>query len=150
VQSLSGALAFRPQGVETRTGFADPATASAIRATRDQALERFGAADNPELANAIRVHYEGTNAAIRWAERARLEAEPRHLDALLKFAARAYRRPLVPVERSEISAYYRELRDKNGMSHEDAIRASIVSLLVSSDFCYRVDLVDSGGGSVAK
>ena len=69
------------------------------------------------------------------------------MDLLLKFAARAYRRPLAPVERDEILAYYRELRDQRNLAHEEAMRASVVSLLVSPDFLYRVDLVDGGAAS---
>ncbi|HYP14507.1 MAG TPA: DUF1587 domain-containing protein, partial [Bryobacteraceae bacterium] len=127
IQSSSGAVSGRQegQGTSVGSGFADLATESAIRASRDQTLQRFGATANPEMAKAIIDHFDGTNAAIRWAEKARIEAEPRHLDALMKFARRAYRRPLVQEERDEILAYYRELRDKNGMSHEEAIRASI-------------------------
>src|SRR5262249_44767143 len=70
------------------------------------------------------------------------EAEPRHLDALLQFAARSYRRPLVQEERDDILVYYRELREQKGLSHEEAMRGSIASILVSPDFLYRVDLVD--------
>jgi hypothetical protein len=132
------------------TSYRDLATEKAIFASRDQAIKRFGSADNPEIEKAMRIHFESSNAAIRWAERTAIESEPRHLDALLKFAARAYRRSLAPEERAEILAYYRELREKNAMSHEDAVRASIVSLLVSPDFCYRVDLVEAGIGSAAR
>ena len=151
VQSSSGAVGGGAggQGATLRAGYADLATETAILAGRDQALGRFAGANNAEIAQGIRDYYDGINAAIRWAERARLEAEPRHLDALLKFAARAYRRPLDQAERDDVLAYYRELGDKHGMSHEDAIRASIVSLLVSPDFCYRIDLVDAGLGSAA-
>jgi hypothetical protein len=39
-------------------------------------------------------------------------------------------------------AYYRSLRTQNNLSHEAAIRDSIVSLLVSPDFLYRIDLVE--------
>ena len=41
-----------------------------------------------------------------------LDAEPHHLDALVKFAARAYRRPLTPAERDDLLGYYHSLRDK--------------------------------------
>ena len=41
------------------------------------------------------------NDTLRRMERMRVEAEPRHLDALLKFAARAYRRPLSQAEREK-------------------------------------------------
>src|SRR5262249_7583325 len=78
------------------------------------------------------------------------ESDVGHSEGLPNFASRAYRRFLAQEERDEILAYYRELRDKNGMSHEDAVRASIVSQLVSPDFCYRVDLIEAGMGSVPK
>src|SRR6185295_10563430 len=67
-------------------------------------------------------------------------AEPKHLETLLKFAARAYRRPLSKAERDDILAYYHTLRDKNDLTHEEAIRNSIASILMAPDFCYRIDL----------
>jgi hypothetical protein len=102
------------------------------------------------ILEAVKDYFDRTNAQIRWVERARLEAEPRQLDALLKFAASAYRRPLSQEERDDILAYYRELRDKKGLSHEEAIRGSIASILVSPDFLYRVDLVDAGARATAR
>jgi len=143
IQSSGGGGRGGP--AQTETGYRDVTAESVILAARDQAIARAG--NNPALVQAIKDHYDGINGAIRWAERARLEAEPRHLDELLKFAARAYRRPLAQDERQDILAYYHELREKNNLSHEDAVRASIVSLLVSPDFCYRVDLVDAAGSS---
>ena len=71
-------------------------------------------------------------------ERVRAESEPRHLEALLDFATRAYRRPLAKDEQDEILAYYRDLREKGNLSHEEAIRGSVTSLLVSPDFLYHV------------
>jgi hypothetical protein len=106
---------------------------------RDEYLERAALAENPVITQAIKDHFNGINATIRWAERARAEAEPRHLEALLTFAARAYRRPLYETDRVDILAYYRELRDKSGLTHDEAMRASVVSLLVSPDFCYRLE-----------
>jgi hypothetical protein len=37
-------------------------------------------------------------------------------------------------------AYYKKLRTQNGCSHEDAVRDSIVGILMSPDFLYRFDL----------
>ena len=71
----------------------------------------------------------------------RVEAEPQHLDALLKFAARAYRRPLSTPENEDLIAYYHLLRDKSGLTHEEAMRDSLVSILMSPKFCYRIDLM---------
>ncbi len=55
--------------------------------------------NDPAAAEAIRDHFNQTNATLRSLEKERAEAEPRQLEALLQFAARAYRRPLTQAER---------------------------------------------------
>jgi len=95
---------------------------------------------NPIATQAIIDHFDRVNATIRGIEKERIDAEPRHLDALLAFAARAYRRPLSQAERADLLAFYHSLRDKSELSHEEAMRDSIVSVLMSPYFCYRVDL----------
>ena len=47
-----------------------------------------------------------------------------------------------PAERADLLAFYRSLRDKNNLTHEEAMRDSIVSVLMSPHFCYRLDLAD--------
>jgi hypothetical protein len=130
-----------------RPSFKDATTQRVILGMRDTFL-KAASTDNAAVTQAIKVHFESINSEIRWVEEARAEAEPRHLDALLKFAARAYRRPLAREERDEILAYYHELREKNNLTHEEAMRGSITSLLVSPDFLYRVDL--DGGVRTAR
>jgi hypothetical protein len=92
---------------------------------------------------AIEEHFSWLNANLRWVEKAKIDAEPTHVDALLDFAARAWRRPLSAAEKTDLRSYYRKLREKDGLSHEDAIRDSIVMALVSPDFCYRIDLASA-------
>ncbi|HEY1753786.1 MAG TPA: DUF1592 domain-containing protein [Bryobacteraceae bacterium] len=89
---------------------------------------------------AVRDHFDRINATLRNLEKERLAAEPKHLDALLKFAARAYRRPLTKAESDDLLANYHSLRDKSGLTHEEAMRDSVVGILMSPDFCYRLDL----------
>jgi hypothetical protein len=98
--------------------------------------------NDPIAMQAIADHFDRVNATLRTIERERLAAEPRHLDALLAFAARAYRRQLSPAERADLLAFYRALRDRRNLSHEEAMRDSIVSILMSPHFCYRLDLAD--------
>jgi hypothetical protein len=93
---------------------------------------------------AIRDHFENINARIRWVEQARLAAQPGHLASLVDFAERAYRRPLSQAERKDLIAFYRTLRDNDGLSHEDALRDAITSVLVSPHYCYRLELEDAG------
>jgi hypothetical protein len=109
---------------------------------RDAYLAKAEASDNPIAMEAIRVHFQWVNDTLRRVERMRVEAEPHHLDALVKFAARAYRRPLAQTERDDLLAYYSMLREKDGLTHEEAVRDSIVRVLMSPKFCYRIDLVE--------
>jgi hypothetical protein len=131
--------------------FAESTSAATINRYRDHFLEIVAPANNPAMMQAVKVHFDTINSEIRWVEQARKDAEPRHLDALLKFAARAYRRPLRQDDRDDILAYYHDLREKSNLTHEEAMRSSIVSLLVSPDFLYRADLVETSfGGAAAK
>ena len=95
--------------------------------------------NNPIAFEAISEHFESVNRAIRTVERKRLEAEPHQIDALLAFASRAYRRPLSAAERDDLRAFYRTLREKNSLTHEEAMRDLIVNVLMSPHFNYRVD-----------
>ncbi len=112
---------------------------------RDQYLVKAKAAasNDPVAIQAINAHFQQVNTAIRAVEKIRAESEPRHLEALAQFAARAYRRPLTQAERADLMTYYREVREKSGLTHEEAIRDSIVGILMSPDFCYRIDLLDN-------
>ena len=113
-----------------------------IMAMRDAYLAKADASvtNDPVAPTAIRDHYDRINATLRGIEKERQLAEPKHLEALVRFAARAYRRPLAPAERDDLLAYYRVLRTKNELPHEEAIRDSVVSILMSPDFLYRIDL----------
>ena len=94
----------------------------------------------------IEDFFERVSTSIRAVEDARLAAEPSHLRALVRFAERATRRPLTPGEKEDIQVFYRSLREQEGLSHEDAVRDTLVSILMSPQFCYRVDLVEQGTG----
>ncbi len=118
-----------------------------ILGLRDAYFAKVEPSNNPVAMEAIGDHFRRVDNTIRSVERMRLEAEPRHLDALLKFAARAYRRPLVKAERDDMLAYYRRLRDKSGLTHEEAIRDSVVSVLMAPDFSYRLDVSDARVGA---
>ena len=107
-------------------------------------LERARPSGNETALAAIAAHFDTVNATLRWVEKAQEEAEPRQLEALLGLAARAYRRPLTTSERQDLLAYYRSLREQEDLDHAAAMRDVLVSVLMSPDFCYRIDLVDAG------
>jgi hypothetical protein len=63
-------------------------------------------------------------------------AEPRHVEQLAAFAARAWRRPLVAEEREAILAGYKADRAE-GTEHDPAFRAALARVLSSPWFLYR-------------
>jgi hypothetical protein len=119
------------------------ASESRIKHVKENFLAQARGGGEVEL-KAIRDFFDGVNQSIRSVEKARLDAEPRHLDALLQFAARAYRRPLSREEKADLLAYYRTCRQKDGLDHEGALRETLVTVLMSPDLCYRIDLASPG------
>jgi hypothetical protein len=93
---------------------------------------------NDTALGVVRDYFDRMNANVRALERAKAAAEPSHLDALLAFAERAYRRPMTKAEKDDLLGFYRSLRDQH-LSHEDAIRDAVASALMSPFFCYRID-----------
>jgi hypothetical protein len=150
---------FFNQSGEVRRGDAEAGTArpadhqvtdtAVIMAMRDAYLAKAAAdpANDPVAPKAIREHFDRVNATLRKLEKERMDAEPKHVEALLRFTARAYRRPITNAEREDVLAFYHQLRTKNELSHEDAIRDATVSVLMSPDFLYRLDLTDAGTAS---
>ncbi len=93
---------------------------------------------------AIEDYFTHMSADIRKVERDRRAAEPSHLRSVVQFAERAYRRPLTAGERDGLLAFYRRLRQKEDLTHEEALADALASVLLSPHFCYRVDLAPPG------
>lgn len=89
---------------------------------------------------AIEHYFREINLQIRRVETSRMAAEAIHIQSTIDFAERAYRRPLSPAERDGLKAFYESLRKTEGLTHEEAIQDTIVSILVSPHFSYRVDM----------
>jgi len=72
-----------------------------------------------------------------------LSAEPGHLEALLAFATRAWRRPLAADEREAILTSYRADRAEDA-KHDPAFRAALARVLSSPWFLYRAEQPSPG------
>lgn len=66
------------------------------------------------------------------------DTQPAHLEAVVKFAGTAYRRPLTATEQDELRALYRRLRAEE-IRHEEAIRLTLARVLVAPAFLYRAE-----------
>ncbi len=148
---LSGRRGARGQpDEETPEGVARPEDKEITSEARINELrDRFvmqAQGGSEEAIKAVKDYFKWVNDGIRWVEKARSNAEPSHLESLLQFAARAYRRPLSQAEKNDLTGYYRSMRQKDGLDHETAMRESIVGVLMSPDFCYRIDLAEANRG----
>lgn len=65
-----------------------------------------------------------------------VSVEPVHIDAVVRFSERAWRRPLTGQEEKSIRDLYRTLRNKD-VDHEEAIRLMLARVLASPAFLYR-------------
>ena len=74
-------------------------------------------------------------------------AVAKQLAALIDFAAKAYRRPLLEQEKTELLAIYQLLRTKD-MAHDEAFRKVLTRVLMSPSFMYRLE--QPPAGKVAK
>ncbi len=106
-----------------------------VAAVKERGLEEEALAE-------ISRYFIEQSKRIQAYELSRAKAEPIHRQALLKFAAKAWRRPLTKQESDDLLQFYRSLREASELSHEDAIRDVVTSILVSPFFCYRVDFAD--------
>ena len=123
----------------------DATSASKIQHLRDAYLARAKKnAASAAAIEAIETYFAEMGALIRKVEQARTSAEPSQLSALVSFAERAYRRPLSRSEQEETIAFYRTLRQKDELGHEDAIRDTVTSILMSPHFCYRLEPAAAG------
>jgi hypothetical protein len=123
-----------------RPGDKEVTSEKVIFGIRDNYLAKAESSGADEVAKeAIREHFKRVNDTIRLVEKARLDAEPSHLESLMQFASKAYRRKLTAKDRDKLLRYYKNLRDVNNLTHDDAMREMITLVLMSPDFCYRID-----------
>ncbi len=103
--------------------------------TFDQML---GFASQENQTDKVEAWRKPITAAYEAAVKVQAASEPKHLEALLAFAARAYRRPLSDREKDDLQALYRRLRGEE-LGHDDAFRLVLARVLVSPEFLYRVE-----------
>lgn len=104
----------------------------------------FVTQDQPK---ALVVFYEGKREPFRKRaeefEKEMAAAASKQMDALLAFAARAYRRPLRDKEKEDLRDLYARLRKKEA-GHEEAFRGVLARVLMSPSFLFRVEEAPPG------
>jgi hypothetical protein len=105
-----------------------------------QLLEYASQDADPKVFEPMRKPFNDRAAAYK---KALVDAEPTQVDALLRFAAKAYRRPLTAQETKDLRTLYRRMR-KEGLPHEEAFRFTLARILISPDFLYRREVAPAG------
>jgi len=70
-------------------------------------------------------------------------AEPLHVDALVEFADRAYRRPPSDLEANALRGLYRQLREQE-LPHNEAFRLTLARVFVATPFLFRLENSPAG------
>ncbi len=100
---------------------------------------RGNGGDDVEL-QAIADYFREMSERSEHVQQARARAENSHLQALLVFAEQAFRQPLEASDREDLVGLYRSLRAHGDVTHEEAMQDAVVYVLMSPQFCYRMDL----------
>ncbi|MCA9191663.1 MAG: DUF1592 domain-containing protein [Planctomycetales bacterium] len=67
-----------------------------------------------------------------------IEAQPRHIEAAINFAARVARKPISVDRRRRLLQLYDDLR-ADGLNHEESIRLLIARAFLSADFLFKLE-----------
>ena len=99
-------------------------------------IREFATQDRPDLVKAWAPLVKGVEARVAAFRTRLVETESIHLQSLLEFADRAWRRPLTTAEREAIASLYRQLRTAE-LPHPQALRLTLARLLTSPAFLYK-------------
>lgn len=94
--------------------------------------------------NPIHAFFEDIRQGLKRRAVQLKEAEPAYIRKLQEFAQAAYRRPLTAEENKQLLDFYESVARQEEYGIEQAVRASILRVLVSPHFCYRVEVPPPG------
>ena len=101
-------------------------------------ISEFATQDRPDLVKAFKPLKKPIDDQAA-AFRTRLQkTQPAHVDAVVRFAERAWRRPLSSVERQQLRDLYGRLRASE-IPHPQAIRLMLARVLTSPAFLYKLE-----------
>lgn len=118
-----------------------------VSVTACEQLIEFATQDRQDLVPIFKEMQKQILARAEAFRQELLATEPAQIEAVLKLAEQAYRRPLAERERRELNELYPALRDE-GSSHEEAVRLLLARVLASPAFLYRIEQPGPGSDAV--
>jgi len=101
-------------------------------------IYEYATQDRPDMVKSFGPMREPIQRRATAFRQREIEAEPSQLSAALRFAERAFRRPLTPAESQELRALYGQLRTEE-LPHTEALRLTLARVLVAPAFLYRIE-----------
>ena len=102
-------------------------------------IREFATQDRPDLVKRWAPHVDSVNRRADDFRDLMTDTEPIHVNAIIDFAHRCWRRPLTVSEVQNLRNLYGRLRN-DGIIHEQSIRLMIASVLTSPSFLYRREI----------
>lgn len=106
-------------------------------------ITQFATQDRPDLVEGWKNHRKPTEERAAAFRQRLLDNEPRQLKSVLEFAERAWRRPLVDVEKEKLRALYHVFRGRK-LEHDTALRITLTRVVVAPGFLYPTEQPASG------
>ncbi|OYP32986.1 DUF1592 domain-containing protein [Rhodopirellula sp. MGV] len=106
-------------------------------------LREFATQDRPDLVKVWDPLKPGVTARAEAFRQRQMQLEPLHVNSVIEFANRAWRRPLETEEFDQIRDLYQILRAE-GLDHEPAIKLLLARVLASPSFLYRREVQPPG------
>lgn len=101
-------------------------------------IREFATQDRPDLVKVWDPLFGQVNDRADAFRKRLKQTEPVHLEAVLEFAERAWRRPLSNEESTSLRDLYQRLRAAE-ISHEESMRLTLARVLTSPAFLYRLE-----------
>ncbi|MCH7725710.1 MAG: DUF1592 domain-containing protein [Planctomycetes bacterium] len=102
-------------------------------------ISEFATQDRPDLVKAFAPMRKPINDRADLFRQRLVKTEPAHVQAVLEFADRAWRRPLKDAEQQSLRNLYAGLRKDSEIAHNEAIRLTLARVLTSPAFLYRLE-----------
>ena len=114
-----------------------------IQVNAYEQIVQFATQDRPDLEEPFRKLREPVMNAAEAFRQKQIASEPAQVEAIVEFAAKAYRRPLTTTEAEELRGLYQQLR-KQELPHEEAFAFTLARVFVAPSFLYRLEKAPAG------
>jgi hypothetical protein len=101
-------------------------------------ISEFATQDRPDLVEAFAPLRQPILDRAEAFRQQMLDAEPSHVEAVIEFAGRAWRRPLTGSQQQDLRDIYQRLR-AGEIGHEEAIQLLLARVLTAPAFLYKLE-----------